>query len=112
MYFEVAYKQMIDGKVDAEITSTIGNGKGTSDNEFRESVFTMRVPNASRYMPYNSFRITQHYNYEKGILSETVELFKEENGIEKPFMKNEETALIFVKGSLDKAPTTFQPQSP
>jgi len=108
MYFEVAYKNLIDGKVQAIINSSLGNGTGTTDTEFRKSVLTMYVPNASKFMPYNKFRITQNYNYEEGVLTETVELIKEKDGKETPFMKNEETALIFIKSKLDKAPTTFK----
>ena len=108
MYFEVAYKTLMDGKVNATIISSLGNGTGTTDTEFRESVLTIDVTDASSFMPYNKFRITQHYNYEEGLLTETVELIKEKDGIETPFMKNEETALIFIKEKLDKAPTTFK----
>jgi hypothetical protein len=108
MYFEVAYKRLINGEVQAAINSSLGNGTGTTDTEFRKSVLTMYVPNASKFMPYNKFRITQHYDYEKGALTETVELIKEKDGKETPFMKNEETALIFIKSTLDKAPTTFK----
>lgn len=108
MYFEVAYKNLIDGKVQATINSSLGNGAGTTDTEFRKSVLTMYLPNASKFMPYNKFRITQNYNYEEGVLTETVELIKEKDGKEIPFMKNEETALIFIKSKLDKAPTTFK----
>jgi hypothetical protein len=108
MYFEVAYRNLIDGKVEAIINSSLGNGTGTTDTEFRKSVLTMYVPNASKFMPYNKFRITQHYNYEEGVLTETVELIKEKDGKETPFMKNEETALIFVMSKLDKAPTTYK----
>jgi hypothetical protein len=107
MYFEVTYKNLIDGKVQAIINSSLGKGTGTTDTEFRKSVLTMYVPNASNFMPYNKFRITQNYNYEEGVLTETVELIQEKDGKEMPFMKNEETALIFVKSKLDKAPTTF-----
>lgn len=108
MYFEVAYKNLINGKVQATIHSSLGNGTGTTDTEFRNSVMTIFVHNASKFMPYNKFRIAQHYDYEKGVLTETVELIKEKDGKETPFMKNEETALIFIKGKLDKAPTTFK----
>jgi len=107
IYFEVAYNTLIDGKVQATINSSLGNGTGTTDTVFRKSVLTMYVPNASMQMPYNKFRITQNYNYEEGILTETVELIKEKDGKETPFMKNEETALIFLKSKLDKAPTSF-----
>jgi hypothetical protein len=108
MYFDLVYKNLTDGKVQAVINSSLGNGTGTTDTEFRKSVLTMNVPNASNFMPYNKFRITQNYNYEKGELTETVELFKEKDGKEIPFMKNEEIALIFIKGKLDIAPTTFK----
>lgn len=111
MYFEVAYKNLINGKVQATINSSLGNGTGTTDAEFRKSELTMYITDqgiASMFMPYNKFRITQHYNYEEGVLKETVELIKEKDGQEIPFMKSEETALIFIKSKLDKAPTTFQ----
>ncbi len=108
MYFEVAYKNLMNEKVQATINSSLGNGTGITDTEFRNAELTMYVPNASRFTPYNKFRIIQNYDYEKGILTETVELIKEKDGKETPFMKNEETALIFIKGELDKAPTTFK----
>ncbi|MFN8355640.1 MAG: hypothetical protein U0Y10_14380 [Spirosomataceae bacterium] len=108
MYFDVAYKNLMGGNVQAAINSSLGNGMGTTDLEFRQSKLTVYVPNASKFMPYNKFNITQHYDYEKGVLTETVELIKEKDGKETPFMKNEETALIFIKSKLDKAPTTFK----
>lgn len=108
MYFEVAYNNLIDGKVQAVINSSLGNGMGTSDTEFRRSVLTMYVHNANKFLPYNKYRITQNYNYEEGVLTETVELIKEKDGKETPFMKNEETALIYIKSKLDKAPTRFK----
>ena len=108
MYFEALYKQLKDGKVQSVINSSIGNGTGISDPEFRNSVMTMYVENPSAFMPYNKFKITQHYNYEEGILTETVELIKEKDGKEIPFMKNEEKALFFIRSKLDKAPTVFK----
>lgn len=108
MYFEVIYKTLSEQKVQSEILASIGNGTGTSDTEFRVSELTMYVPNPSRFLPYNKFRISQNYNYEQGILTETVELILEKDGKETPFMKNEETALIFIRSKLDKAPTTFR----
>ncbi|WP_430405472.1 hypothetical protein [Fluviicola sp.] len=108
MYFEVLYKSLQDAKVQSVIQSSIGNGTGTSDVEFRVSELTMYVPKPSKFLPYNKFRITQSYNYEEGKLTETVELILEKDGTEKPFMKNEETALIFLQTKLDKAPTSFK----
>ncbi|MGF1636834.1 MAG: hypothetical protein ACFCUU_07150, partial [Cyclobacteriaceae bacterium] len=108
MYFEIAYQNLIEGKVQAIVNSSLGSGKVTTDAEFRNSVIVLNVPNASSFMPYNKFRITQNYNYEQGILTETVELIKEKDGKEIPFMKNEETAFIYIRGKLDKAPTNFK----
>jgi len=107
MYFEVDYYEMKGDTVYANVTSTLGNGNVVSDNEFRNTVITM-YPKTNAFMPYNKFRITQHYNYEKGLLTETVELIKEKDGVETPFMKNEETAYFFVRGKLEDAPTIFQ----
>lgn len=104
MYFEINYSPLQDSLRKVIIQSSIGNGSGKSDNEFREMEFTMTVPDASKFSPYNRIRITQHYNYESGILTETVFLFKEKDGKEIPFMKNEETAYFYIKGKLEKAP--------
>ncbi|MEX1191669.1 MAG: hypothetical protein WEA99_06810 [Brumimicrobium sp.] len=107
MYFEVDYYEKKDDTVYANVTSTLGDGEVKTDEEFRESVITM-YPETNIFMPYNKYRITQHYDYEKGILTETVELLKEEDGKETPLMKNEETAYFFVKGELNKAPTKYE----
>lgn len=107
MYFEVDYYDMKGDTVYANVSSTLGDGNVVSDKDFRHTVITM-YPETNAFMPYNKFRITQHYDYEKGLLTETVELIKEKNGIETPFMKNEETAYFFVRGQLDEAPTVYQ----
>lgn len=107
MYFEVNYKEMKGDTVYAKVTSTLGDGTVVSDNEYRNTVITM-YPKTNAFMPYNKFRITQHYDYEKGLLTETVELIKEKDGVETPFMKNEETAYFFVRGKLNEAPTSFE----
>jgi hypothetical protein len=107
MYFEVNYNEVKVDTVYAEVNSTLGDGNVISDREYRNTVITM-YPKTNAFMPYNKFRITQHYNYEKGLLTETVELLKEKDGVETPFMKNEETAYFFVRGKLNEAPTTFR----
>ncbi|WP_028980332.1 hypothetical protein [Sporocytophaga myxococcoides] len=109
MYFELAYNSLNDSnKVISTIISTLGDGTGLCDPEFRNSQLIMYVKEPSSFLPYNKFRITQHYNYEEGLLTETVELLNEKDGIETPFMKNEETAWFYIKGKLDKAPTIFR----
>ncbi|MGL5889659.1 MAG: hypothetical protein ACRC3B_07235 [Bacteroidia bacterium] len=51
MYFEISYSQLQDSLRKVIIQSSIGNGSGKSDNEFREMEFVMNVPNASKYSP-------------------------------------------------------------
>jgi hypothetical protein len=107
MYFEIDYKSLAMDKVQAEIHSSLGEGTGTTDIEFRDSEWNIYMKDASSFMPYNKIRISQHYNYEEGLLTETVQLLKEKDGKEVPFMKNEEKAYFYLKGKLDKAPTLF-----
>ncbi|WP_375561549.1 hypothetical protein ACE193_03060 [Bernardetia sp. OM2101] len=90
------------------INSSLGNGTGKSDNEFREQMMTFSLDGISAFAPYNTMRITQHYKYEEGILLETVELFKLKDGDEIPFVKIEEKATIFRPTKLDTAPTKFK----
>jgi hypothetical protein len=108
MYFEINYKNLKEDKVVSVIGSSLGDGVGTSDKEFRNSQMVMYVKNPSMFMPYNKYRITQKYDYEAGLLTETVELLKEKDGKEIPFMKNEEKAYFYLKGKLNQAPTSFK----
>lgn len=113
MYFELNFTQS-ENVVKTQLNTSLGNGSGVSDYEFREQMFEIKLLpkisyyNISKYAPYNKIKITQHYKYEEGVLLETVELFKEINGKIVPFMKNEETATFYLKNKLDKAPTTFK----
>lgn len=90
------------------INSSLGIGKGESDNEFREQFMQLSLDGISSFAPYNTMRITQHYKYEEGILLETVELFKFKDGSEIPFAKIEEKATIFRPTKLAGAPTKFE----
>ncbi|MCU0432647.1 MAG: hypothetical protein MUC87_04235 [Bacteroidia bacterium] len=104
MYFEISYTPVIDSLRNAVIKSSIGNGTGKSDKEYRKIELNMDMPDASKFSPYNKIRITQHYQYETGVLTETVFLYKVKDGKEIPFMKNQETAYFYIRGKLDKAP--------
>lgn len=108
MYFEVRYNSKQGGVVNADLFSSLGNGSLTTDKEFRNSEMELKIRDANMFMPYNKIRITQHYDYENGKLMETVLLIKEKGDKEIPFMKNEEEAFFYIKGKLDKAPTTFE----
>jgi len=85
-----------DGRLALGLRSTYGDGGGHGDAEFRHAVLTFRAAGASRFAPYDRFRITQHYRYEDGRLDETVELFKlARDGSERPFARIEERARLF-----------------
>ena len=107
MFFGIDFSKKGD-KIVSIINSSLGSGSGISDKEFREQVIQFSVDNISSFAPYNTMRITQHYKYEEGVLLETVELFKLKEGIETPFAKIEERAVIFRPTTLEVAPTKFQ----
>lgn len=108
MYFDFSFNTLKEDKVFTIMKSSLGNGTGSSDKEFREQQFVIYMKNDNMFLPYNKIRITQHYNYEEGLLTETVELLKEKDGKDTPFMKNEEKAYFYIKGKLEKAPTKFE----
>ncbi|MCJ8290912.1 MAG: hypothetical protein HRT58_15330 [Crocinitomicaceae bacterium] len=107
MFFAIDFSKK-DSEVISTINSSLGNGDGISDKEFREQVIQFSVDDISSFAPYNTIRITQHYKYEEGILLETVELFKLSDGKETPFSKIEERAVIFRPATLENAPTKFE----
>lgn len=107
LFFTIDFAQK-NGALKSTINSSIGAGSGYSDVEFREQGFQLESENVSSFSPYNTFRITQHYKYEEGVLHETVELFKLKKGQEFPFAKIEEEAIIFRPKKLQGAPTRFQ----
>ena len=103
MYFELNYSLKNEGLVSV-LTSSLGDGKGTSDKEFRKQLLEFEVKDISSFAPYDHIRITQEYKYEEGVLEETVLLFKIKNGKEVPFMKNEDWAFFYTKGKVAMAP--------
>jgi hypothetical protein len=107
MYFELKYTSRNDCVI-CDLNSSLGNGSGFTDKEFRNQTIEFKVDGISKFAPYDHIRITQEYRYEEGVLQETVFLFKVKNGKEVPFMKNEERASFYMKGKLDKAPTRFR----
>ncbi len=107
MFFEIDFSKQ-DEKIVSKINSSLGNGTGVTDNEFRKQVIQFSVDNISSFAPYNTMRISQKYKYEEGILLETVELFKLLDGKETPFAKIEERAVIFRPVALKDAPNKFE----
>lgn len=108
MYFGLQYKGIQNGQVDGQIQSSLGDGFLTTDAEFRNAEIDITLKGANRFMPYNKIKISQHYDYENGKLTETVLLVQVKNGKETPFMKNEEEAYFYMKGQLETAPTKYK----
>lgn len=102
--FAIGFRPAPDGLA-SKVASTLGDGEGISDREFRRQRLDLALPDPSRYAPYTHIRISQLYRYEDGRLEETVELVQRRGGGEKAFMKVEERAEIFVKGRLDGPPS-------
>lgn len=96
-FFRILYeKDTDDDRLKVLLSSTYGNGTGWSTSDFTTTVLEFLAQGVSEFAPYNTFRITQNYDYTKGKLTETVELFKKNsNGIEDPYAKIEERARIF-----------------
>ncbi|WP_298481267.1 hypothetical protein [uncultured Maribacter sp.] len=107
MFFGINFTEK-GNKIVSTINSSLGNGTGSTDNEFRNQTIQFSIDDISSFAPYNTMRITQHYKYEQGTLLETVELFKLKDGIETPFAKIEESAMIFRPKVLENAPTKFR----
>jgi hypothetical protein len=107
MFFAIDFSKDGD-KIVSKLNSSLGNGTGISDNEFRKQTIQFTAEGVSSFAPFNTYRITQDYQYEKGLLLETVELFKIKDGEEIPFAKIEEKAFIFRPTKLDNAPTKFE----
>ena len=106
LFFAIDFRRESE-EIVSLIRSSLGSGIGQSDAQFREQMIELEVEGISRFAPYNTIRITQHYQYEEGQLLETVELFKKKEGKELPFAKIQERAMIFSPTTLTTAPTTF-----
>jgi hypothetical protein len=85
----------------AEVTSSLGNGTGTSDREFREAQLEFEAQGVSAMAPFDRYRITQHYDYEAGRLTELVEL---DDG-DTPWVRNHETATLFATHRFAEPPS-------
>jgi hypothetical protein len=100
------------GPFPLEVRSTLGDGSGTTDAEFRRALLTIRADVSSMAL-FDTYRITQDYRYEDAVLNETVELF-EAGSPETPWVRNTEHAVLYAVHHFDGAPTrlTNAPQPP
>ncbi|NPC87041.1 hypothetical protein HPC49_53785, partial [Pyxidicoccus fallax] len=91
MFFRLDYTAPdSQGRVASTIRSSLGDGTGHADPEFRQAAMEMK-PDVSRFAPFNRYRISQVYAYERGALEETVELLDGET----PWVRNSEKATLF-----------------
>lgn len=103
-YFRLDFVSTDGDQVLAEIASTLGDGEGRSDREFREGRLELR-PDISSFAPFDTYRITQHYDYEAGELRELVELLDHDGEREVPWVRNQEHATLFAPHRFDHPPT-------
>ena len=110
MAFRVDYGPAAAGQVASRITSSLGDGRGTTDPEFRRAVIVLGAE-VSRFAPFDTYRITQDYRYEEGRLVETVELLGHGPDGERPWVRNHEEATLFGPRTFP-APPTRRAQAP
>lgn len=83
-----------------KVTTTLGDGAGKTDAEFRKAELQFAAAGVSSMAPFDRYRITQTYDYEGGQLRELVELNKGET----PWVRNREVATLFAARKFDRAP--------
>lgn len=92
------------GQVAATIRSTLGDGAGATDGEYREARLELH-PDLSPLAPFDTYRITQRYRYEAGALDEEVELWKTRGEAPHAWVRNHEHAALFASRAFPAAPT-------
>jgi hypothetical protein len=106
LHFALEVGAMRGSDVPVSIRSTLGDGEGRTDPEFRRSQLEMRARDVSSFAPFNAYRITQQYQYGEGKLVETVELIERDGeGRESPFVRIRERAALFAPTSFEQPPT-------
>lgn len=100
MFFRLELGPRQGQAVAVTIASSLGDGAGHTDPEFRAAALTMH-PTVSRFAPFDTYRITQSYLYETGALVEQVELTKGAA----PWVRNKEQARLFAPHRFDHPPT-------
>lgn len=91
-------------KVLAAVSSTLGDGKLSTDPEFRGASIELRA-DVSSMAPFDTYRIEQKYGYEDGRLTERVSLLKHEGTKTLPWVENDEVASLFAPRKYEAAPT-------
>lgn len=96
LYFKAAHTRNNEFGYDLDIHGTFGLGKGRADNAFSNITVLFKSESPGLLAPFNTYRLTQRIDPDKGALTETVELLMVNDGGERPFMKFEEQGVMFI----------------
>ncbi|MBI2565525.1 MAG: hypothetical protein HYV63_00650 [Candidatus Schekmanbacteria bacterium] len=103
LYFELSYREAEPGHVTFAVSSSLGEGQGSTEDGFQTSTVEIQTP--GRFAPFNVLRLRQRFDWPRGALAETVELVKRAKaGEETPFMKFEETARLLEPATRERPP--------
>lgn len=103
-HFTVRYGERRGNQIAFDVASTLGDGSGEASSRFETARMEFPARGAGGFWPFNTYRITQTYNYTDGTLEETVELFKRDDGEETPWVRVEERAVLFAPSSFEAPP--------
>lgn len=105
-FFRVDLSKSNDNQVRVAVRSSLGDGHGQTDAEFRQSTIEVHA-NVSSLAPFDTYRFTQKYAYEEGALDEIVELLKHQAKGEQVWVRNREHARLFAPQTFKSAPSRF-----
>lgn len=100
MYFRLDLGGVAGDVVPVAIASSLGRGDGHADPDFRTAALRLHA-DVPRAAPFDTYRIDQHYDYEHGVLTETVAL---DEG-DAPWVRNHEAAVLFAPHAFAEPPT-------
>ena len=96
LWFRVDLGEEQGERVRLRVTSTLGDGDGTTDRDLRTTTVLVRAKGVPGFFPFDHYRISQELRPDEGRLVERVELLKVgKDGAEKLFSKIEEEARLF-----------------
>ncbi len=110
-FFSIRYGKGGDASVPFEVRSSLGDGNGSADKDVRQATMDIKAE-VSSLAPFDTYTIEQRYLYERGELHETVTLLKTDGNERRPWVRVEEKAKLFHKGTFDSPPTQLAGQTP
>lgn len=95
LWFVVRTSPAADGGLDLAVEGTLGRGSGHEKPGGEGVVLELAYARAGWLVPFDTVRIRQERPAADGRIEETVELFSRKEGREVPFMRMEETGLLY-----------------